>query len=444
MRLLVTVAILIASIAMPLAAQFQPTSVELPGISQVIELTLDKSQHLNFVARAGDAVLFERKFGYNPRAGVGLVSEVPGHELVRLSINADVLLYDPNAPALSERLPWPGEREFADATDYLVNGVGISTDGTLLRVGHLFEMGSVYFFYDIRHPLSPIFIEKSPAMTWGEIKANGAPELPGHSFVDLLTADLYEPPVLPARPVYRPRSILAELPALSHLVDAYAPVGVVFPVGWSPDGHLGYAQISIREKPDSIKTRDPSLEWGLTWAVQNMVTDQLAAELTVPAGVNYDEQRFAGPDAFAVLFGDRGTIERGNRAVDFAHFGIEPDQKIDVLAALPSDGGVVLQTRRGPIRITLEAQRDAERYHRYEVRATLADGRSKTVNSWSQPLPAADKGGWSVVDVRVIGALASPFEDRIAVIVARTSLTESSLRAVELSLVGCSLLAGYR
>ncbi len=195
MRLLLSMCVFVASVSTPVAAQFQSTSVTLPGLSQVIGLSLNEANDLHFAAREADQVLFERTFGYTPYADVSLLSRLPGHELVRLSMGVDVFLYDPNGPALSPRLPWPGERDFADPTDHLVNGVDISTDGTRLRVGHLVGMGSVYFFYDITHPLSAIFLEQSKLMTWDEIGTNGKPSLTGYHFVQVLTADLYKPGV---------------------------------------------------------------------------------------------------------------------------------------------------------------------------------------------------------------------------------------------------------
>jgi len=437
------IAVLSASIVTPVAAQFQPSSVEFPELSQVIELTSDEI-HLRLVARTDDGVIFQRTFNYTPYAGVNLLSTIPGHELAIVHSNEDTYLYDPRLRALSSSLPWPGDRERADPTDLMVNGFDISTDGTRLRIGHLTGMGSIYFFYDISDPLSPVFVGKSERRTWGEIQQKGKPGLSGYQFVDVLTPGDYKPPVLPARQLYRPRSIIGALPALSQLIRQYAPVALIFPVGWSPDGHLGYAQLTMRERPEEIRSRDPLLDWSISWSIQDMVNDRIDVEQRLPIILSYDQERDAGANAFVGIFGDSKLIERGNHVVNFGRFGIKPDQKLDVLPTQPSDGGAVLQTSQGPIRITQEMQRDGERIRSYRLRATLEDGRSKEITHWSQPTPGAEKGGWSVVDVQVVGALASPFDDRIAIIVARTALTESSLRVVDLFLVGCHLSAGYR
>jgi len=215
------------------------------------------------------------------------------------------------------------------------------------------------------------------------------------------------------------------------------PVHFIYPVGWSPAGNFAYLEYRHRYwiHRDS---REPYATWSIYRVVQNMVTD---------------EQIYAGP------IGDpEEKIERTDGGWQNAWDVLAAAQERDagyagVLSSFGIDdrGEISLSPARNDSELGFSLETtmdDSGNLVAYTLRAVRAGEGTKVISSGTLPRQSewtVMNGAVTVRHMRVVGSITSPFEPRVAVVIAlELESADSTHRWVEFMLVGCHTGVGFR
>ena len=221
--------------------------------------------------------------------------------------------------------------------------------------------------------------------------------------------------------IFAPRSSGPDRPEALAIEESLEAM-TISPIGWSEDGHFAY----VAERP--VQSCEQCYFFALY--IQNLVTDEIVWEFT-HGGENPEYQNFQAVwEQHASLFEEqlaRYHIVRNCEAI-----------VVETFPLITQDDELTVSVEKSFVPDDVDVPYGSGRLQEAEIVMT---SRAKGQKSLHQEV----FGEYKPVDLSVRGYLSSPFEDRIAVLLAEERLgAEIQPHIVHYRFVGASLTAGFK